>query len=310
MRLQNVINPNNMSNSINIMMNKKFIGLLMLFCVLLIFGSCKPHYSSNFSSTQRYADWWSNREVTQTQKVWLHPLGSDLYYNYYVNGVKYSGLMNFSQGSLVYYSENLNYKIYYNSEDPSRHAISMHEPILDEHFEKFNEVTIGLLVNYGKNDFSGAASFRLDTRFFSNPNARRNGLHSLNFRRSYIDTLPYVTHPNHHVYPLKHTFDDPYIFDVEWDKPFSIDATGTRLVTPQANDYPEKKLTEAAQELGDGGVIYWMPREQSLKQASPKMHKFLETYQPKDKDGNVIDVEIVIVDHEFIDELNDNSYNE
>ena len=312
---KNVISLNRMLCKQNLnMMSLRAKYLFFSFMILLVLHfACSPYsrfYSKDLSGTGELPNWWDNRDTTQTQNNWIFQLGTNLNYQYYVEGIKYKSRINFSQGALLYYSENLNYRIYYNPEKPTSHMISMHEPILDEHLVKMNKVTVGKLEYTGKNKFSGAAFFSIQFRFFNNPNSKRNGLHGTEFCRSFYDSLPYNTHQNHHVYPLKHTFDDPYIFEPIWDKPFSLESTGTRLVTPMANDYPEKELTEAARELGDGGVIYWMPREQSLKQASPKMHKFLETYQPKDKDGNIIDVEIVIVDHEFIDKLNDNSYNE
>lgn len=285
-------------------MTKEYTKFLITLISPLIIYSCSSVPNKNFSYSAGYRDWWDNRDTAQTQNIWIHQLGNDLHYEYFIYSVKYTSRLNFSQGALKYYSTNLNYIIYYNKNSPESHVVSIHEPLLEEHISNMKNFTVCDLIHAGTNNFIGSAFFNIRFRFFNNPNAKQNGLHGpRRFSRYYYDTLPYVTHPNHHVYPLKYTFDDPYIFEPIWDQPFSKEATGTRLVSPMANDYPEKDLTEAARELGNGGVIYWMPRAQPLKQASPKMHEFLESYQPKDKDGNTIDVEIVIVDHTFMEKL-------
>jgi hypothetical protein len=288
-------------------MKKGYTKFLIILILLLVIYSCFSTSTQNLSQTGAYSDWWDDRDTTQTQNIWIHQLGNDLHYDYFVDTVKYTSSLNFSQGFLKYYSTNLNYTIYYNKNSPRSHVVSMHEPILEKYFPQMSKITVCKLILRVNNSFISSAHFKMQTRFYRNPNSKNNGMHHTRFARHYYDTLPYVTHPNHHVYPLKYTFDDPYIFEPIWDKPFSIEATGTRLVTPWANDYPEKELTEAARELGDGGVIYWMPKEQDLKKASPKMHEFLKDYIPKDKKGNVIDVEIVIVDHEFIERLNESA---
>lgn len=91
---------------------------------------------------------------------------------------------------------------------------------------------------------------------------------------------------------------------VLFDKPL-VEKRNYRLEFIDLDDKTEKRLNEAAREVGEGGVIYWSPRNDRTPdiRVAARMKDFLRKYRPRDKKGKKLDVEIKIVDFLNLDEL-------
>lgn len=300
----------------------KILGyaLLMLFACSLL-NSCAPRPIRPI--VLETPEWWEQRKETEAivYRSTCFVDEGDMYYAYTANdGKTYDDLKTDIPCKAPPKSK---FMVAYNPDSPRDHLFLWHKPVFENHqtlrydfdtipqrawlksrrkkdivtFEKNEKMvkTIGLIgaarkMYLGSDSIiSVSCSFKASWKyleFFSYRELNEAGYHpdSLKGKIFWVEYIP----------------NSPWRMRVLFDQAISETRKYT-LTFLDIDDKTEKNLNEAAREVGNGGVVYWSTKKERTSKAG--MKDFLKTYQPRDRKGQPLEVEIKIVNYENLEQL-------
>lgn len=293
---------------------------IISFCSFLI--GCAT--SSNIIETP---EWWEQRKETEAFVYHVSSLiaiPNYAHYTYIVNDSIYED--EFMTRYLGIFAENSKYLVAYNPDNPKENLFLEHKPIFENHqmmtynldlipqdwrkegfretgiiiFEK-NEKTINTICVIGEarqlylgNDSIISVSY--------NYKAGGDFFEYIVYRE--LNNFGYISDSlSGKIFMVQYIPSNPLRSRVLLNKPI-IERKRYTLKFIDLNKKTEKELNKVARKIGNGGVVYWSPRNEPASMLTiAKMKDFLKTYIPRDRRGRLLDVEIKIVDYNNLDEL-------